>query len=94
MRRLRCKNILREGEQGDDFAHRAFPIVGGKCVEREGADAQAGSGAHDTADGFDSSAMAFGAGEAARRSPAAVAVEEDGDVEFAIGGLTSKYFCS
>ena len=47
----------------------------------------AGSGAHHAAHGFDAGAMAFRTRQAARGSPAAVAVEQDGDVKLGIGIL-------
>ena len=79
-----AKIFFEQPEQGDDLAHGALPVVRGKRVQRQRADTQAGSGTHDAADRFDAGAMSFGAGEAARGSPAAVAVEQDGDVELGL----------
>ena len=81
-----AKIFLEQREQAPATSlMRAFPIVRGERIERERADAQAGSGADDAADGFDAGAMAFGARQAARGSPAAIAIEQDGDVEFGLG---------
>ena len=90
--------FFEQDEQRGDFAERAAPIIGGEGVERERADAEAGGGADDAADGFYSGAMAFGTNQAASGGPASIAIEEDGDVEFslaiAFAEPSSKYFCS
>ena len=80
-----AKILFEQREQGNDLAHGAVPVVRGKRVERKGANAQAGSGAHDAANGFHAGAMSFGASEAARGGPAAIAIEENGDVELRLG---------
>jgi hypothetical protein len=79
---FRTEIFLEQDEQRGDFAERTAPIIGGERVESESANAEAGGGADDAANGFDSGAMAFGANQAASGGPASIAIEEDGDVEF------------
>ena len=59
---------------------RALPVLGGKGVEREILDADVFAVIGDFAHGLGADGVAGGAGQAALFRPAAVAVENDGNV--------------
>ena len=89
-----AKILFEKREQGHDFAHGAFPVVRGERVKRHGADAQAGSGADDAADGFHAGAMPFGACQAAARKPSGHCRRGGWRRGAWVELLTSKYFYS
>ena len=66
------------------FGGRPLPVVRRERVERERADPEPRRGFDDAADGLDADAVALGAGPPPGLRPAAVAVHDEGDVEFVL----------
>ena len=77
--------ILEQAQQGSYFTGRALPIVRGESIEGEGSYAERQGRADDTAHGGYARAMAFRPWKPSRSGPAAIAVQQNGNVNFRIG---------
>ena len=78
---LLTEKLQQKGEQGCHFRLGAVPVLAGKRVERQIADAHFTAFGHDVARGFRAGAMPGLTRQAARLGPAAVAVHDDGEMD-------------
>ena len=82
VRRLIAQILLEQSQQRCHFARRAAPNCSTEnAYRRERADTKSRSGANDAAHGGYAGAMTLRARKTARSGPAAVAVEQNGDVK-------------
>ena len=78
--KIMTDEALQKPHQVRDFLGWAPPILGGKAVDRQVADAEIAGGAHGATDRFDAAAMALEPRQSALGRPAAIAVHDDGDM--------------